>query len=211
MLPSTDVDASTPSFVSALNNVIAKGANRRRSCLPAKVVTFNAANRTCDCELLITEEDGTKLALLKSVPVQYPRGGGFEITYPLSEGDEVLCFFADRDFERWLIDGRAGPPQSGRRNTLSDAFCVPGLRDFQDSNVAVGSGLRLQHNASGMTIRISTAGKVAIEKGGVELLDLIQQLVTALGSAVAGPNALTFPSDPTVIADITTSLATIKE
>jgi len=212
LLPENDLGLSTPRFTEALAGLAGKVSNQRRSCLPARVVTFDSTKRTCNCKLLITEENGDELPMLTGVPVQYPTGGGFSVTYPLSEGDEVLLFFADRDFERWLLSGRAGPPQSGRRNTLSDAFAVPGVKDFADSSVSVGAGLRIEHSSSGMRIRISSAGKVAIEKGNVELLNLINSLIEALKVlTVNTTTGLVLPTTVSSLAAVQTSLGVIKE
>jgi len=45
------------------------------------------------------EED---LPILQRVPVAYPQGGGFAITWPLAVGDFVLLIFSERSIRHWL-------------------------------------------------------------------------------------------------------------
>jgi hypothetical protein len=45
------------------------------------------------------EED---LPVILRVPIAYPQGGGFAITWPLATGDFVLLVFAERSIDQWL-------------------------------------------------------------------------------------------------------------
>jgi hypothetical protein len=45
------------------------------------------------------EED---LPVIPRVPIAYPQGGGFAITWPLAAGDFVLLVFAERSIDQWL-------------------------------------------------------------------------------------------------------------
>jgi hypothetical protein len=42
------------------------------------------------------------LPILQRVPVAYPQGGGFSITWPLHVGDFVLLIFSERSIRHWL-------------------------------------------------------------------------------------------------------------
>jgi hypothetical protein len=41
------------------------------------------------------------LPILINVPVQFPRGGCFLLTFPVTKGDECLIMFAERDAKRF--------------------------------------------------------------------------------------------------------------
>jgi hypothetical protein len=69
------------------------------------------------------------LQVLSGVPVQFPRGGSFRLTFPIAKGDTGLVVFADRSIDAWL----QGPapsdtaPTDARRHSLSDAVYIPGV------------------------------------------------------------------------------------
>jgi hypothetical protein len=66
--------------------------------------------------------------LLRSVPVVFPCGGGFTLTFPISPGDECLLVFNDRESDNWYINGAGQPPTTNRKHDLSDAFALVGVR-----------------------------------------------------------------------------------
>ena len=65
---------------------------------------------------------------LRGVPVFFPHGGGYTLTFPVSPGDECLLIFNDRELDNWLLSGPGLAPTTGRVHDLSDAMCLVGLR-----------------------------------------------------------------------------------
>jgi len=65
---------------------------------------------------------------LELVPVFFPCGGGFTLTFPVQAGDECLLLFSDRDIDNWYQNGAWQPPYSGRTHDMSDAIALVGLR-----------------------------------------------------------------------------------
>ncbi len=66
------------------------------------------------------------LPLLVDVPVVFPSGGGFTLTFPIHEGDEVLVVFADRCIDAWWQSGGVAEPLESRMHNLSDGFALVG-------------------------------------------------------------------------------------
>lgn len=66
------------------------------------------------------------LPVLPDVPVVFPHGGGFSLTYPIKEGDEVLVVFASRCMDAWWQSGGVQAPAEERMHDLSDGFAIPG-------------------------------------------------------------------------------------
>jgi hypothetical protein len=62
-------------------------------------------------------------------PVVFPSAGGFILTLPIQQGDEVLVVFASRCIDGWWQQGgtQAQPPEL-RMHDLSDGFAIPGPR-----------------------------------------------------------------------------------
>ena len=70
-------------------------------------------------------------------PVEYPRGGGYRMVWPLGPGDGGWLKFSDRALETWLDASHPVDPQIGRTHALSDAVFVPGLNNRQAPQGAV--------------------------------------------------------------------------
>lgn len=80
-----------------------------------------------------------ELPVLSDVPVDYPGGGGFVITWPLVAGDSVYIMVCDRSIDEWRAgDPSPATPEDPRRFSLSDATAYPGGR--RDSLPVLDSG-----------------------------------------------------------------------
>ena len=67
------------------------------------------------------------LPVLVNVPVIFPRGGGFSLTFPVKAGDECLLTFCERDIDIWHETGKTEAPRAMRFHDLSDATAFVGL------------------------------------------------------------------------------------
>lgn len=66
---------------------------------------------------------------ISNIPVLFPSGGGFSITWPLVKGDVVFLTFSDRSLDEWLeVGGSDINPQDKRRHALTDAVAIPAAR-----------------------------------------------------------------------------------
>jgi hypothetical protein len=68
------------------------------------------------------------LPVLADVPVCFPCGGGFTLTYPVKKGDEVLVVFGSRCIDGWWQNGDVGERPDERMHDLSDGFAIIGPR-----------------------------------------------------------------------------------
>ncbi|MCL1939530.1 MAG: translation initiation factor IF-2 [Desulfovibrionaceae bacterium] len=68
------------------------------------------------------------LPLLVDVPVVFPCGGGFILTYPVKKGDECLVIFASRCIDGWWQSGGVGGTPDERMHDLSDGIAIVGPR-----------------------------------------------------------------------------------
>ena len=126
-------------------------ADLRVSC-PAEVLAFDATKR------MVTVQPGLKRAYLDEtgarqtaappaivcVPVEYPSGGGYSITWPLAKGNTGWLVFADGSLDVWLA-GRGGvvDPLDDRAHALTDCVFRPGVLPFALVTQAVGACLEL--------------------------------------------------------------------
>lgn len=124
------------------------------TALPAEVVSFNAEEMTIVAQPTIQarmrEADGTMvwvtMPLLPDVPVCFPNGGGYTLTFPIAPGDEVLVVLASRCIDAWWQSSGVQVQAELRMHDLSDGFAIPGPRskpralpDFNTTNVELRS------------------------------------------------------------------------
>lgn len=80
----------------------------------------------------LLQPDGTtkfvNITNLVDVPVYFPSGGGFTLTFPVKAGDECLVVLADRCIDSWWQNGGVQPPAEFRFHDLSDGFAFVGFR-----------------------------------------------------------------------------------
>jgi hypothetical protein len=98
---------------------------------PGIIVSFNKDEQTAVVQPAIHKffrGQGFKpMPKLMDVPVQFPRGGGFVLTFPVEPGDECLITFAERSIDNWHQNGGTQPPSDYRTHSLSDAFATVGV------------------------------------------------------------------------------------
>jgi len=99
-------------------------------------------NRFVDEDGMVTVED---LPVIPSVPISWPRGGGFFLTLPIAVGDTGLIVCADRSIDQWRKSGIAGDPIDLRTHNWQGAVFLPGLHDSKNplsdahgSNAVIG-------------------------------------------------------------------------
>lgn len=139
------------------------------TALPARVISFNGHTVTCEVMINRIDEKGKDLEIppLVDVPVQFPRGGGFCVTVPISSGDEGLVVFSSRCIDGWYQSGGKGKPLDNRVNDLSDGFFIPGVNSVPNKIPDFfGGGASMQTDDGSTFIRL-TAGKILI-KGDIE-------------------------------------------
>lgn len=134
--------ADTSPNIATLASVINKGVENRlkdlHTAMPGIIETFDPVTQTASVQPAImrifSTDDGEKvittpaaLPLLINVPVQYPRGGGFSLTFPVSPGDECLLVFSERALDSWHQFGGVQRPSQRRFHHLSDATAFVGL------------------------------------------------------------------------------------
>jgi hypothetical protein len=110
------------------------------TALPAVIQDFNQqGDGTCTAQPTIQvvqknpDEtlDVVNLPQLLNVPVLFPRGGSFVLTFPINPGDEALIIFASRCIDDWWIGGWTGKEIRGtnRNNNRLPVYRLHGMSD----------------------------------------------------------------------------------
>jgi hypothetical protein len=101
------------------------------TAIPGSIVSFDPATQTCEAQpgiqRIFRELGPVDLPRLVDVPVQFPRGGDFVLTFPVKAGDECLLIFSERAIDGWYAKGGSQPPSEYRTHDLSDACAVLGI------------------------------------------------------------------------------------
>ena len=125
--------------------------NNMRVAIPAIIVQFDSQKQTASVQPAIKDTlQGNFVALpeLSDVPVQFPRAGGYSLTFPVKAGDECLLVFSDMCIDGWWQLGGIQNQAEKRRHDLSDACAILGITSVPKAlkNVCM-EGLRLQKDS----------------------------------------------------------------
>lgn len=147
--------------------------------MPGIIESFDAGSITATVQISIsgvrTNTDGSttaiELPLLVDVPVFFPAGGGYTLTFPVEKGDECLVSFAARAIDAWWQSGGIQPPVSARMHDLSDGFAFVGFRSQRRilSDIS-GSATQLRSD-DGTTFVEVTSGTVRLKAPAKIVLD----------------------------------------
>lgn len=112
-----------------------------------------------------------ELPPLNDVPVAFPNGGGYSVTFPIAAGDEVLLVFSDTALGIWLQNGAAvvnGVVQTVNpihewRHILSHAIAIPGLRSTPRGIPSISTSSMQIRTDSGDTLIDIVEGTVTVK------------------------------------------------
>jgi hypothetical protein len=159
------------------------------TCLPGIIVSFDPATQTASVQPAIkrifTERGAVNLPVCVDVPVAFPGGGDFWLTFPVKAGDECILLFSERAIDFWHANGGTQLPAEYRMHDLSDGIAQVGLNSQTKKLTALqmdGAELRSRSRSSfikllanGISmhtqgdIRINAAGLVRITGARIEL------------------------------------------
>jgi len=200
-------------------------ADMRVSC-PARVEKYDSAKQQVDVKPLLKEsytaEDGTDvvegLPVITNVPVVFPGGGGYRITFPIQAGDTVLLVFSDRSIDAWLTNGGEAAPVDERRHVLTDAIAIPGLHaenapwaDAGESAVTLGSN---NGALDWVALATSTKNEITALRNTVNTLVTlfnahVHVLTLTVGTGTAAPSVSPAPA-PSAVGEVKSATVKIK-
>ena len=163
-MTSVNRDRDYSNMAEAIRFAIRQSLKDVYTCSPGIVQEYDATTRRAVVKgaLNIVKTDGgeMKRATIRDVPVVFPAGGGFSLTFPLEQGDPVLLVYSQRGMAQWKKTLGVSIPDQDGFFSEKDAIAIPGFgvaTDEIDHLIAVESG----------GIRIKTTGTLAIEADDV--------------------------------------------
>lgn len=139
-----------------------------RTSYPGKIVSFDPATQVARVQVAreryVDNLEGLNIKqnspILVDVPVHFPQGGGYSLTFPIAPNDNCLVMFAERGYSHWLYKAMmeigtfaSGIPKSDfyRRYDVNDSFALVGFNpipaaipDFQAGSVELRNAARTQ-------------------------------------------------------------------
>lgn len=145
----------------------------------AVVEKYDPVTMQVDCRLVVRRalraEDGStvneEIPVIPAVPVMFPRGSTFAITWQLVPGDHVMLFFTESSADQWRATGSPSNDAGDlRRHALGSAFAIPAvapdvklLAQSQTQALVIG-GLELHLGAPGtVTVKIGDSAATLVE------------------------------------------------
>lgn len=157
--------------------------------------------------------------VLIDCPVISLGGGLGSLTFPISEGDECLVIFNDRNLDNWFSGSSNSAPATGRLHAFNDAIVLVGVRSlanvlpsFSTEAVTLTFGSNtiqifsdrvvatLQTLPTPVTFTLYNTGKLEIVNSTTEFVAALSQLFTDIQNATVmtmlGPQPLIMPTFP---------------
>ena len=134
------------------------------------MVSYNNSTQTADVRPMVKRQVPTddetgriaeELPVIPTVPVIFPNGGDFFISFPLAVGDTGLLVFSERSIQSWRQTGDVSDPGDVCMHDIESAVFIPGLRTAKDpisgtsgSNMVIAKegGLAITVTASQMQV-----------------------------------------------------------
>ena len=148
------------------------------TALPAQVTSVNLTRMTVECQVTvqarIKQPDlsyvWVTMPPLVDVPIVFPQGGGYILTFPIAVGDEVLVILASRCIDGWWQSGGVQIPPDFRMHDLSDGFALVGPRSQARLVGSINpSAVELRNESGGTRVAIQSNGNVTIDAPQVNI------------------------------------------
>lgn len=158
--------------------------------------------------------------LLINCPLVVLGGGGFNITFPVSAGDQCLILFNDKDLDNWVSGNRSGEVATVRMHSISDGIAIVGPEQMPITNYDTSHAM-LRDGTGNVKLGISATKILLNNAANKSLNTLLQTLITDLNTLITQialitvtPGSLVGPSSPPLnaaaITAVTTSLTTLS-
>lgn len=205
------MSARAPELDELLTLVLDRRLEEVHTAMPGVVTAYDATTQQCSVQpsisLAYEDEVGKRVVetppVITNVPVAFPRGGGFRLTFPLAAGDEVLLVFSMRSIDRYQTKGGVVDPGDDRRFHLADAMAIPGigkagsLAGVSDDHAALGhADTEIHLYPTGVSVGAPWGEAVALAKAAQTeaRLTALETGHYHISSSLGGPT-----SGPTVV------------
>ena len=164
----------TPELAEVISEALESRLIDVHVALPGSVQAYDSSTQTADIELQVKRmlPDGEggysseSLPVLKNIPVAFPRGADFFVSFPLPAGSTGLVVFSESSLDQWRSVGAEVSPGDIGRHTLTGGVFMPGLVPNAEAitdpgigtDAAFGKVSGPQVRARASTVEVTTGG-----------------------------------------------------
>ena len=157
-MTSMNRDTDYANMAEAIRFAIRQSLKDMYTCMPGIVESYDAETQRAvvkgALKVVTAKKEEIEREAIHNVPVVFPSGGGFAMTFPLEQGDPVLLLYSQRGLANWKKTFDVAAPDIIGFFSEKDAIAIPGFgTDEPEHHIAI--------EADGIHIR--TTGKLAIE------------------------------------------------
>jgi hypothetical protein len=170
------------------------------TCMPGIIVSFDASTQTASVQPAIqrifTERGAVNLPVCVDVPVAFPGGGDFFLTFPVKAGDECILLFSERAIDYWHVNGGTQLPAEYRLHDLSDGIAQVGLNSQAKKLAALqmdGAELRTRDRSTYIRLTPGTIfikGNIVHEGNNTQTGNLTRTGTSTTTGAIVGQGGL---------------------
>lgn len=158
---------------------------------PGSIVSYDPDTKTCSVKIHYSDfyqAEGAEPIRedwppLEDVPVLFPRGGGWAITFPLAADDPVLVVFCERSLDEWAAsDGKSDlSPTLPVTHDASDCIVIAGLFPTKAAEgLAHAENLIISHGDGNLEMHLTPDGEMQVKAGKVRFGTLAADKALAL-------------------------------
>lgn len=147
---------------------------------PGKIIEFDPIKQVAKVQIMREQYSNTLYTLyekydfpvLQNVPVQFPQGGGYCLTFPVKKGDNCLLDFCDKGISHWLNEGTevigkfsSGVPKADyfRSYNINDAVAIVGFNPIPQAIPNFNANApELRNAARSQRITLLPSGKMEV-------------------------------------------------
>lgn len=146
--------------------------------------------------------------LIAQCPVIVLGGNLASITFPITQGDECLLLFNDRDLDNWFQSGQVTAAATNRMHSFADAIALVGIRSLNsilEDYDAVNAVF--QNGSSG--VKVAPEGVITIYNESTTLNTVLQQILIQLKALANTECVPSSPLNPAVATELATLATTL--
>lgn len=193
-------ESETPTLLDVIRAVVAADRAGLHTSMPGQIKSYDAATQTATVQPMMRvsyvdsagDRQTEALAPIANVPVVFPRGGGFFISFPLADGDGVDLAFSESQIAAWRDTGDISDPGDGLHGFFG-AKAYPGLEtiarklaDASATRFVLGKDGGPHIEIDGTTVYLGDGSAANF----VALANLVTAQLSALKSAISGAGVL---------------------
>ena len=171
----------------AIRFALSQFLKRIATALPAGVASWSAATRRADLQPSIRAvmTDGSEVSrpVVPDVPMLFPSGGGYVLSFPMRAGDQVLRLACERGLGGFKSTHAESSPDAGVVLDGTSSVAIPGFGPLSIAPVSDGAALqtedgsvyvevheeRVRVRMGGSDVTLSSDGLVADVDGKVSV------------------------------------------